>query len=343
MGHERGDTTKIKEMDAWVEAYGAILKTRPTTPDFIINFDESTNSVETPKLHRYVGTKARKQIKRVQGKKGWHYSVCSFVAASTKLWLAAMVVPSLSEGPDGQGRVLVPLPPPDQRYPKRNGSESLVCTTKEGYMTADAMIKLLQKLLVKMNGWRRGERVLLLMDHHGSHQKESVIRFCLANNIEPIYFPAATTHIIQPLDNVPFARFRQELTSRVVEARDGNRASLLTDSEISLPLAGEALQDALTPQVIAAGFRNTGVYPFDPDLIRQHVREACGGAVELEKSSIAKDVRDFLPIMREITKGQNRPVVKNRRGRFSLNEVFDGREGLQVISVLASLFDMRLS
>lgn len=335
MGHERSGATKVKEMDAWVEAYGAILETRPTTPDFIINFDESTGGVETLKSKRYVGARTKKQIQTVQGKKGWHYSVCSFVAASTKLWLSAMVVPSLSEGPDGKGQVLVPLPPPDQRYPERNGSETLVCTTKEGFMTAEAMIKLLQKLLVKINGWRRGERVLLLMDHHGSHQKESVIRFCLHNNIEPIYFPAAATHIIQPLDDVPFARFRQILTSRVADARNGNRASLLTDSEISLPLAGEALQDALTPQVIAAGFRNTGVYPFDPYLIRQHVREACGGAVQLEKSSIAKDVRDFLPIMREITKGQNRAVVKTRRGRFSLNEVFDGREGLQVISVLA--------
>jgi hypothetical protein len=85
------------------------------------------------------------------------------------------------------------------------------------------------------------------------------------------------------------------------------------------------------------------VYSFDPYLIRQHVREACGGAVQLEKSSIAKDVRDFLPIMREIIKGQNRPVVKTRRSLFSLNGVFDGREGLQVISVSASLLDMRLS
>ena len=77
-------------------------------------------------------------------------------------------------------------------------------------------------------------RVLLLMDHHGSHQKESVIRFCRHNKIEPIYFPAAAIYIIQPLDDVPFARFRQKL---VVEVRNGNRTSLLTDSEISLPQA----------------------------------------------------------------------------------------------------------
>ena len=60
------------------------------------------------------------------------------------------------------------------------------------------------------------------------------------------------------------------------------------------------------------------------------------------KFEYCQDFRDFLPIMRVITKGQNRPVVKTRRGRFSLNGVFDEREGLQVISDLASLLDMRL-
>ena len=186
MGHERGDATKVKQVDAWVETFGAILKSKPTTPDFIINFDESTGSVEPPKSRRVVGPRTKQQIQTVQGKKGWHFSVGSFVAASKKLWLSVIVVPSLSKGPDGQGQVMVPIPPPDRRYPKRSGSETLLCTTKKGFMTAEAMINLLQKLLEKINGWRRGERVLLLMDHHGSHQKESVIRFCLDNNIEPI-------------------------------------------------------------------------------------------------------------------------------------------------------------
>jgi hypothetical protein len=45
---------------------------------------------------------------------------------------------------------------------------------------------------------------LLLMDNHGSHLTADFIQFCIINDILLLLFPPHLTHILQPLDSVPF-------------------------------------------------------------------------------------------------------------------------------------------
>ena len=204
------------------------------------------------------------------------------------------------------------------------------------------MINLLQKLLEKINGWRHREKVLLLMDHYRSHQKESIIRFCLDNNIEPIYLLAAATHFIQSLGNEPFAQFRQELISGVVDACRG--PFLLQYWQIATSACLYPQEHFMMHWLHKQSGLDSGIMRCIPSIgtwSDSILPKAYGGMVQLKKSNMTKDIWNFSPIVRKIMDDRNRLVVKSWWGRFSLNTVVDGREGLQVIGILVLPLDRK--
>lgn len=54
-----------------------------------------------------------------------------------------------------------------------------------------------------------GDPIVLIMDGHGSHDTERLIKLALANNITILILPLHTTHKLQPLDVGVFSPFQQ--------------------------------------------------------------------------------------------------------------------------------------
>ena len=140
-------------------------------------------------------------------------------------------------------------------------SESGYISTK---LFADYGEKFVQ-FLRESNLMTPGIKHVVLLDLHKSHLfNSSYMEYMQANNIEVCLFPPHCTHILQPLDDLPYAmlkrKFQKELISFNLQVA-GEKLSKQQFFRVLIP----AFSGAFQPEVIRKGFKNTGIYPLNQD------------------------------------------------------------------------------
>ena len=93
-----------------------------------------------------------------------------------------------------------------------------------------------------------------------------IAEFCSSRSIQMICLLENATHILQCLDVRPFLAFKREL-SRCQQAWYLQNPGLKFDKYSIIPVAQEALEKAMTPEIIISGFKNTGTFPLDKNAI----------------------------------------------------------------------------
>ena len=106
-------------------------------------------------------------------------------------------------------------------------------------------------------------RGLLLLDMHKSHLFDlGFMEFMRAHNVEVCCFPLHCTHVLQPLDDVPFALFKAEYQRQLLLINRllcGYRINRIQFFRVLVP----AYTTGMTAEAIRSGFRNTGIYPLN--------------------------------------------------------------------------------
>ena len=105
------------------------------------------------------------------------------------------------------------------------------------------------------------------MDSHNSHMFNfQFMELMNDNNIIVLAFPSHTTHLLQPLDDVPFANFKTEWYEAIrlfVRAHCGHKLMKKEFFKTFVP----CWKKAITVKNIQSGFKNTGVWPVNRDAI----------------------------------------------------------------------------
>ena len=108
--------------------------------------------------------------------------------------------------------------------------------------------------------------LLLLLDGHSSHFCPEVIRTAAAEGTIVFALPPHTTHLSQPLDKGAFAPLKIEWRKAVQNFIFKNPGRQITRYDFSA-LFAKAWSNAMTLPNIVAGFRVTGVYPFNRNAV----------------------------------------------------------------------------
>lgn len=107
---------------------------------------------------------------------------------------------------------------------------------------------------------------LLLCDNHGSHTTVPFMYECYRHNVQLVYMPSHSSHILQPLDVGVFSilkrKYRKEITnlSRYEETQPVQRSQFI---KYYIKARAEALQ----PFYIQSGWRGTGLSPYNPQKV----------------------------------------------------------------------------
>ncbi|KAL2104304.1 hypothetical protein ACEWY4_001172 [Coilia grayii] len=108
---------------------------------------------------------------------------------------------------------------------------------------------------------------LLLVDGHSSHVYNiDFLNLMKDNNVYVFSLPPHTTHYLQPADRALFKslkHFWRLEGRRVTRESAGKRL----DRALFMPLFSKAWSKAATPENAQAGFRRSGIHPFNPDKI----------------------------------------------------------------------------
>lgn len=111
-------------------------------------------------------------------------------------------------------------------------------------------------------------KVLLVLDNHSSHIHINSLDFCKENGIVLLSFPPHCTHKLQPLDRSVYGPFKKAINT-ACEAWMRNHAGK-TMSIYDIPsIINTAMPLAFTQANIQAGFRKTGIFPFNRDVFQE--------------------------------------------------------------------------
>ena len=89
------------------------------------------------------------------------------------------------------------------------------------------------------------------------------------NGVEVCCFPPHCTHIIQPLDDIPFGNFKKIYQKELADwnlKHLGGRMSRKDWFRVFVP----SFTQAMSPSAIQKGFNNTGIYPVNANASKLH-------------------------------------------------------------------------
>lgn len=136
-----------------------------------------------------------------------------------------------------------------------------------GWMQDETYILFLEHLK-KYSNVSPSHKVLLVLDNHSSHIHINALDFCKNNGIILLSFPPHCSHRLQPLDRSAFGPLKKAVNS-TCDAWMRNHPGK-TMSIYDIPgIVASAMPLALTPSNIQAGFRNTGIYPYNRHLFTE--------------------------------------------------------------------------
>ena len=108
---------------------------------------------------------------------------------------------------------------------------------------------------------------LLIIDSHKSHvYNYPFLQYMLSNNIQVMAIPAHCSHIVQPLDNVPFACFKRSWEKHLDNWNFQHLGALLNKANF-FTVFNRAFYSSMSESNIKAGFKNTGIYPVNYEAI----------------------------------------------------------------------------
>jgi hypothetical protein len=110
-----------------------------------------------------------------------------------------------------------------------------------------------------------GSKRLLVLDNHGSHTTPEFRSFCEDNNIVLLWMPPHSSHLLQPLDVGCFSPLKTAFSK---QNQDLIRNHIFHIRKVDfLATFYTAFQASFTQENIKAGFRGSGLHPFDPEAV----------------------------------------------------------------------------
>ena len=219
-------------------------------PQSIYNVDE-TGVVTVQKPRKIVAEKGLKQVgATVSQERGNLVTLCCAVNALGNAIPPFFVFPRVNF----QSQWLATAPP---------GSAATGHPKATGWMTAENFLEFMKHF--ELHAKPTAEHpVLMILDNHSSHISIEVLEYAKDHHIIILSFPPHCSHALQPLDRSVFGPLKAYISQAMDNwMRDPQNANKAMTIHILPAMVSYAFPKAFTPQNITAGFRCTGIYPFD--------------------------------------------------------------------------------
>lgn len=230
--------------------------------------DESgLSTVQRPP--KIFASKGKKQVGALtSAERGQHVSIAVRANAAGNFIPPAMIIPRKNFKPE---------------YFDGAPPGTLQLCYESGYMVGHLFVKWV-KHFVNSTGCNPTNKVILILDGHGSHKNLEALEFAKANGVILLCLPPHCTHRMQPLDVSFFgpleAFYNREITTWL-KAHPGRNVGLYQVASIF----GRAYGSVASVGNITSGFEKTGIYPLNPHVFPDHLflpSEVTENVIEME-------------------------------------------------------------
>ena len=213
-------STLLIDVKRFISRYRKLLSEHKLGNPWVINADETSllidqNSKEVVVLAHQHTQRTRTHVPQ----KGGVVSFIPFITANGEVLTTMYII---------KGEPRKKLPPdclvfdaPQRRKAKepRRSWERYVATNESGWMTGELWLKALKKLVEVMKSRRGDSSAILIVDNFKAHLNMEAVQYAYQNNVHLLFLPPNATHLIQPLDQLAFARFKAILRQAYHEHR----------------------------------------------------------------------------------------------------------------------------
>ncbi|MDE2026440.1 MAG: hypothetical protein KGJ07_08175 [Patescibacteria group bacterium] len=270
----------VSDIQRFLKQYGKLMGRICYDPDFIINADETPCGKKQLSAGPVIGHAQALKHGATTSSTNVLRSVVPFIAASGKVWMTLYIFKGVHQRPKkGDALKLTPPQPiyaPDEDTRKRGTWPRYYASTSEGYMTAQLwgdVIRILYNLVEAQRGLKD---VLLLVDHHASHHDVSTIKFLLSKNIRTLFIPAHMTFFMQPLDMHVNAVLKAKTNSLMADQLLSSAVCTKKSNSILQVVLPIAEKEVLKVRLIKSAWRDTGLWPFNIDIIHANANNQLG-------------------------------------------------------------------
>jgi len=135
-------------------------------------------------------------------------------------------------------------------------------TTENGWSDDNTAVTWLRNIfLPETRPANPSEKRLLILDGHGSHTTEEFMWLAFSNNVQLLFLPAHTSHVLQPLDLSVFGPLKARYRARYNEVVSGFDEGTVAEKRAFLECYRQARVCGMTESNIKAGWKATGLWP----------------------------------------------------------------------------------
>lgn len=245
----RAHNTTKEQIQAFFDLFERIQKQYNILPENIWNVDETGIAV---------GVCANSIVLGKAGKRRTYIQ-----SPENREWV------SIVEAISAKGRTIRPLiifkgqSLQSTWFTAENVPDWVYTTSENGWTSNNHAFNWLQRIFIPETAPTPPAPRLLVLDGHGSHISVDFLWNCKQNNIFCVFFPAHTSHLLQPLDLCPFAQLKDRYRRAIAELASLDDAAPVK-KERFISCYQLARNERLTPKNIKAGWKATGIYPWNP-------------------------------------------------------------------------------
>ena len=270
--HERSDL-----VEEFVEGFSSHRDCFGSGPHRVVNADETTVDVGSTLFGRLrIVEQGRGKKFIIAHERKTRVTFLPFVTAAGEVVAVFYVLQGKQVGED-MLRVDMPMPTeddtPNTRARRRREASwpRYFCASIKGYVTTEIWSNIVEKAMDDYALLHPGVVPTILLDNCSSHTKQFAREMATTGRAFFQYLVPNTTHVLQPLDNGVFARYKEALAEELLSAEEASIAHAEDLTSLFLARVKAAEAASLTEAAVKHGFERTGIYPWKPDLVRRRV------------------------------------------------------------------------
>jgi hypothetical protein len=306
LADKRMDEDTLSDVEFFVSSLQEFFETHHVPPECIINCDETRVAYNQggPSAIRIEST-AKSKANSLGTRQDTLATLLVFISAAGTTELSIYIFRNSFEDAEEKDATFV-LYEHDKIL--RGDWPRFYAFTETGYINSKIWADAMTIFEDHWTARNPGRDCLLLFDQLGVHSQVEVVARAMEKGIYHYFLPKNTSHFTQPLDDSPFASFKNALAR--IHSADVH-AAVLHGEERGRRLVTASYQaesEGFTPDNIKHAFKEVGLYPFNPELIMERARANLLGDFD---NDLPKEMDALVKAVNILTnKNKPKPITK---------------------------------
>lgn len=157
----------------------------------------------------------------------------------------------------------------------RSSIPILYSFNRSGYLDSELWLQIIKRFHMEMKIKEPNKKIIIFLDRLNIHMSDDTLMYCIQEGIDLIYFPVATTHILQPSDSYLFASFKKMIKKEICK-RPPIAENEFTDIGNKIAFVAQKMVSQLSPSLIAKSWKETGIIPYSKKIIQRNLDNIFG-------------------------------------------------------------------